>query len=131
MLAGGRGRTAASCGCSTAVIARVSFLFNADSRARVSVLIRPVKMPSSSHLIVEAVEPAGPWRLFIGASSGTQTMFGPYDRAADTIALVSESVSLLRRTGMAVAIRGDFDRVMETFRGSGVRLPTAADLAGE
>ena len=131
MLAGRRGRTAADCGCSTAVIARVAILFKADPAARVSVLIRPAELPRSSRLLLEAVEPAGPWRLFIGATAETQTMFGPYDRAGDTIALVSETAALMRGLGMAVAIDGDFDRAMGTFRGSGVPPPTAADLTGE
>ena len=129
-LSGRRGHTAAECGCSTAVIARVAFLFNADPKAPVSVLIRPVKLPDSSRLILEAVEPGGPWRLFMGVPEA-QTMYGPYDRAGDTIQLVSETVSLLRGTGMAVTIEGDFDRAMRTFQGKGVRLPTAAELTGE
>ena len=128
MLAGGRAR--AKCGCSTAVIARVAFKFDADPKARVSVLIRPAPMPASSRLILEAVEPAGPWRLFMGASPSTQTMYGPYDKAADTISLVTETVTLVRGTGMAVSIEGDFDRAMGTFRGSGARLPTADELTG-
>ena len=130
MLPGRRGHAAAECGCLTAVIARVAFLFNADPKAPVSVLIRPAKLPSSSRLILEAVEPDGPWRLFMGVPEA-QTMYGPYDRAGDTIQLVSETVSLLRGTGMAVTIEGDFDRAMETFRGKGTRLPTAAELTGQ
>ena len=129
MLAGGRAK--AKCGCSTAVIARATFRFDADPKASVSVLIRPAKMPDSSRLILEAVEPAGPWRLFIGATPSTQTMFGPYDKAGDTIALVTETVTLMRGTGMAVSIEGDFDRAMGTFSGSRTRVPTAAELTGK
>ena len=131
LLSGLRGNRAV-CGCSTAITSRASFDFTADPKATVSVLIRPNIMPSRTRLILEAVEPRGPWRLFIGAPPAKQAMFGPYGRADTVVSLLSETVSLLRGTGMTVSIEGDFDRVMGTFRGNddGLHLPTASELTG-
>ena len=130
LLSGLRGHRAV-CGCSTAITSRATFDFHADPKATVSVLIRPNIMPSRTRLILEAVEPRGPWRLFIGAPPAKQAMFGPYDRADTVVPLLSETVSLLRGTGMAVSIEGDFDRVMGTFSGNdGLHLPTASELTG-
>ena len=131
LLSGLRGNRAV-CGCSTAIISRATVHFAADPKATVSVLIRPNIMPSRACLILEAVEPRGPWRLFIGALPAKQVMFGPYDRADTVVSLLSETVSLLRGTGMAVSIEGDFDRVMGTFSGNddGLHLPTASELTG-
>ena len=129
---GGRNSSAsAACGCSTAVVARLAFLFRADPKAPVSVLLRPAMMPGSSRLILEAVEPGGPWRLFIGgARAAKMNMLGPYDAASDTLQLVFETVSLIRGMGMAVEIEGDYDRAMGTFRSCGVETPTIADMTG-
>lgn len=131
MLPGKRGREAAACGCKTAVVARLAFLFSADPKAPVSAMIRPGVLPSSSRLILEAVEPGGPWRLFIGPGAGSMRLIGPYDAASDVIHLVFETVSLIRGLGMAVEIEGDYDRAMETFHENGVATPTVADMTGE
>lgn len=135
MLAGVKGDRSAACGCATAVIARVAFEFSVDPTAKPTVTITPPPnqaMPRTTRLMLEAVVPDGPWRIFIGdaANTAAATLFGPYTSASDTVTVAADTVKLLRDTGMTVRIDGDFERVMETFRASGVETPSAAEITG-
>lgn len=119
------------CGCATAVIARASFTCNVtDATLAATAPFKPLGgRPRPTSLMLEAVEPDGPWRLFIG-DQRSATMFGPYKDATDTATLVLETLLALRSLGMRVRIGGDFERTMATFRSCGVALPGADEISG-
>ena len=124
---------AGQCGCATAVIARVSFTCDVTAATLAATApVRPLDSgrPRTTSLMLEAVEPDGPWRLFIG-DQRSATMFGPYKDATDTATLVLETLLLLRSLGMRVRIGGDFERAMGTFRSCGVALPSAGEITGD
>ena len=130
------GGASGACGCATAVITSVSFMCRPDPSVRKTVFITlppTMTIPHTACLTLEAVEPRGPWRIFIADASrpsASATLFGPYTAAADTIAVTTDTARLLRDMGMRLRIEGDFDRVMDTFRACGAKVPSADDIIG-
>ena len=88
--------------------------------------------PRTVHIMAEAVEPAGPWRLFIG-DAGSATMYGPYTNAAPVVDVLAGTIQALRSIRMDIRVDGDTGRLIETFRASGVDLPdrVAAVMRGQ
>ena len=125
------GGASGTCGCATAVVARATISCTPTPDTLFQPLASHSAAPHTIHLMVEAVEPAGPWRLFMD-DAGSTTLFGPYTKAAPVANVLAGTVQTLRHIKMDVRVAGDIERILETFCACGAALPgrIAASMRG-
>lgn len=123
---GSRGRDANTCGCATAVVSRASVSCTPTLGTLAAIQVPPRDgMARTVHIMLEAVEPAGPWRVFIDNGDST-TMFGPYTDATPAITILAGTIKALRSVKMETRVDGDVEHLLETFRACGADLPAWA-----
>lgn len=120
---GSGGRAANTCGCATAVVSRATVSCTPTPDTLVRLPGMPHKdMGRTVNIMVEAVVPAGPWRVFIGGVDSA-TMFGPYTDPAPAFTIFAGTIKTLRAARMDVRINGDVDSLLKTFHACGADLP--------